>query len=287
MGSDPIVDKKDAHGETIIKTVNYEVLRYNPDNDKKPHIQNFQIPFPEGMTVLEGLVYIKETLDGSLVWRSSCRMGVCGSCGMFINSFPRLACQTQIIDLGSSTVHIKPLPNYDILKDLVPDLGPFMHKHKAVHPYLVRKDNGEVDEPTGEFFQTEQELENYIQFSFCIKCGLCLSACPTLATDDDYLGPQALAQAYRYNNDTRDEGNQERYDLIDVSAGPWKCHYAGACSDVCPKGVDPGFAIQLLKRDMLLHKLRIKRVTKGARILESVTDGKRLPDIPDAPDPTV
>ncbi len=286
MESNPVIDNKETQekGKTPIT---FKVLRFNPDKDNKPYIQDIQFSAPKGMTVLEGLVYIKENLDGSLVWRSSCRMGVCGSCGMFINGFPRLACHTQIAELESAVIHIKPLPNYDILKDLVPDLGSLIHKHKAIHPYLLRKAAEEVDELTGEYFQTEGELENYIQFSLCIKCGLCLSACPTLATDDDYFGPQALAQALRYNIDTRDEGAGERYDLIDVSGGPWKCHYAGACSDVCPKGVDPGFAIQLLKRDMLLHKLRLKRKKEGARILESVTDGKRLPDIPDAPEPTV
>jgi succinate dehydrogenase / fumarate reductase iron-sulfur subunit len=214
-------------------------------------------------------------------------MGICGSCGMFINGFPRLACQTQIMDLKSDEVQVKPMPNYDILKDLIPDLKPMIDKHKYIHPYLIRKEEKDIDDLRGEFFQTEEELINYIQFSFCIKCGLCMAACPTLATDEDYIGPQPLGQLFRYNSDTRDEGNQVRFDLIDVSDGPWKCHFAGACSDVCPKGVDPAFAIQLLKKDMLLHKLKIKRKKKGAQILDPVKDSKRLPDIPDAPEPTV
>lgn len=285
MGTNPTVDKSSS--EESVKNVTYNVLRFDPDKDKKPYMQTFQIPVPKGMTVLEGLIYIKENLDGSLTWRSSCRMGVCGSCGMFINGFPRLACQTQIEELNSNEIQVKPMPNYDILKDLVPDLKPLIDKHQYIHPYLVRKEGKDIDELTGEFFQTPQELENYIQFSFCIKCGLCMAACPTVATDDGYLGPQPLAQLFRYNSDTRDEGNQERFDLIDVADGPWKCHFAGACSDVCPKGVDPAFAIQLLKRDMLLHKLHIKRKKKGADILDPVVEGKRLPDIPDAPKPTI
>jgi len=285
MGVNPNIDT--GQSEEIVKNVTYKVLRFNPDKDNKPYMQTFEFPAPKGMTVLEGLVYIKEHLDGSLVWRASCRMGICGSCGMFINGFPRLACQTQIMDLNSDEVQVKPMPNYDILKDLIPDLKPLIDKHKYIHPYLVRKEEKEIDDLRGEFFQTEQELENYIQFSFCIKCGLCMAACPTLATDDDYIGPQPLGQLFRYNTDTRDEGSKERFDLIDVSGGPWKCHFAGACSDVCPKGVDPAFAIQLLKKDMLLHKLKIKRKKKGADILDPVKDGKRLPDIPDAPEPSI
>ena len=285
MGVNPDIDTKQS--EANIRNITYSVLRFNPDKDKKPYMQTFPIPAPKGMTVLEGLFYIKENLDASLVWRSSCRMGICGSCGMFINGFPRLACHTQIDELKSNEIQIKPMPNYDILKDLIPDLKPLIDKHKYVHPYLIRKEKKDIEELKGEFFQTEQELENYIQFSFCIKCGLCMAACPTLATDDDYLGPQPMGQLFRYNTDTRDEGSQVRFDLIDTPGGPWKCHFAGACSDVCPKGVDPAFAIQLLKKDMLLHKLKIKRKKKGAAILPPVKDGKRLPDIPDAPEKSV
>lgn len=285
MGENPNMDTSQA--VEIVKTVTYNVLRYDPDKDSKPYMQKFQVPVPKGMTVLEGLTYTKEHLDGSLTWRSSCRMGVCGSCGMFINGLPRLACQTQILDLNADEIQIKPLPNYDILKDLVPDLKPLIEKHKYVHPNLVRQEGKEIDELTGEFFQTPKELENYIQFTFCIKCGLCLAACPTVATDANYLGPQALAQTFRYNTDTRDEGNQLRFDLIDTADGPTKCHFAGACSDVCPKGVDPAFAIQLLKRDMLLHKLHVKRKKKGSPILGKVTEGKRMEGVPDAPEKTV
>jgi succinate dehydrogenase / fumarate reductase iron-sulfur subunit len=273
--------------EQIVKTVTFHILRYDPNRDAKPYIQDFQVPVRRGMTVLDGLVYIKENLDGSLAWRSSCRMGVCGSCGMFINSFPRLACQTQILHLESNDIHVKPMPNYDIIKDLVPDVMPMLMKHKSVKPYVIRDDMEELESPTGEYFQSPQELENYIQFSYCIKCGLCLAACPTVATDDEYLGPQALAQVFRYNRDTRDAGNEERYRLIDRSGGPWSCHFAGACSDVCPKGVDPGFAIQLLKRDMLLHKLRLKKRPGPAPVMGPPEKAERRPNIPEPPEPTV
>ncbi len=287
MEVNPTATATNEQGEVIIKTLNFKILRFNPDHDAKPYVETFTVPVVKGMTVLEGLVYIKEHLDGSLVWRSSCRMGVCGSCGMFINSLPRLACQTQILELEANTIHIKPLPNYDILRDLIPDLMPMIEKHRSVQPFLIRHNENEINNLTGEFFQTAEELENYIQFSFCIKCGLCLAACPTVATDDEYLGPQALGQLFRYATDSRDEGSRLRYDLIDSSAGPWRCHFAGTCSDVCPKGVDPGFAIQLLKRDILLNKLHLQRKPHGAAILPPLKEGERRPEVPEAPQRTV
>ncbi len=173
-----------AQESNIIKTVTFEVLRYNPGQDRKPHLQQYSVPVTKGMTVLDGLTWIKEHQDRTLSWRSSCRMGVCGSCGMFINGLPRLACNNQVVHLHSDRITVKPLPNFDIIRDLVPDLEGLFNKHRSVKPYLIRKDMAEQNNPTGEYFQSHQELINYIQFAYCIKCGLCLAACPTVATSD-------------------------------------------------------------------------------------------------------
>jgi succinate dehydrogenase / fumarate reductase iron-sulfur subunit len=273
--------------ESAAKTVLFEVLRYNPDRDKSPAMQRYQVPLQKGMTVLDGLVWIKENLDASLSWRSSCRMGVCGSCGMFINGLPRLACNNQIVHINSEKITVKPLPNFDIIRDLVPDLDGFFQKHRSVKPYLIRKEIDELDHPTGEYFQSPEDLVNYIQFAYCIKCGLCLSACPTVATDERYTGPQALAQALRYNSDSRDEGAKEREMAVYSGSGVWRCHFAGACSDVCPKGVDPAMAIQLLKRDILLKKLQLRKYQHGTGVLPKTEEWKENPKIPKAPEPTV
>jgi len=271
----------------VLKEVTFELLRYNPETDDAPSMKKYKVPVIKGMTVLDGLLWIKENVDNSLAFRYSCRMGVCGSCGMFINGLPRLACNNQIMHLKSDVITIKPLPNYDIIRDLVPDLEGFFDKHKSVKPYIIRKELEELDNPTGEYFQSHEELVNYIQFAYCIKCGLCLSACPTAATDDDYLGPQALAQAWRYISDTRDDGAEEREDLIYSSDGVWKCHFAGACTEVCPKGVDPAFAIQLLKQDMFMKKLHIRKEKPVAQLAPEIKDWERNPNIPEAPEPTV
>ena len=271
----------------VLKMVTYQVLRYNPEANGGPRLQEYSVPVTKGMTVLDGLTWIKEHLDSTLAWRSSCRMGVCGSCGMFINGLPRLACNNQIVHLHSDRVTIKPLPNYDIIRDLVPDLEGFFVKHRTGKPYLIRRGLKEQENPTGEYFQSHEELVNYIQFAYCIKCGLCLAACPTVATDEHYLGPQGLGQAWRYTSDSRDEGSVEREAEVYSDHGVYRCHFAGACSEVCPKGVDPAFAIQLLKRDMFMRNLRGHRPKSGTAVAPPVKDWKPKTEYPKAPTPTV
>jgi succinate dehydrogenase / fumarate reductase iron-sulfur subunit len=276
-----------AQDSGIIKTVSFEVLRYNPGQDGSPRLQEYSVPVTKGMTVLDGLNWIKEHKDRTLSWRSSCRMGVCGSCGMFINGLPRLACNNQIIHLHSDRVIIKPLPNYDIIRDLVPDLEGFFDKHRAVKPYLIRKDKAEQSKPTGEYSQSEQELVNYIQFAYCIKCGLCLAACPTVATSENYAGPQSLTQGWRYTLDTRDEGAEEREGEIFSSHGVYRCHFAGACSQVCPKGVDPALAIQMAKKDAFLRSFGLHKKRQATSVAPPVNNWVPKADIPKAPEPTI
>ncbi|MEJ2110047.1 MAG: succinate dehydrogenase iron-sulfur subunit [Acidobacteriota bacterium] len=281
------MNKSAVEEKAILKTVKFEVLRYNPDKDKSPQLKNYSVPVTKGMTVLDGLIWIKEHLDSSLSWRSSCRMGICGSCGMFINGLPRLACNNQIIHLHSDRVVVKPLPNYDIIRDLVPDLERLFSKHRSVKPYLIRKDSQEQDIPTGEYFQSQQELVNYIQFAYCIKCGLCMAACPTVATSDEYVGPQPLAAGWRYLADSRDDGIEQRRDVVYSSHGVYRCHFAGACSQVCPKGVDPALAIQLAKRDAFLKGFGLGKPRQATSVLAPVQDWEPRGDIPKAPEKTV
>ncbi len=235
-----------------LKIVKFRVQRFDPVQDRKPYFGEYPVSSSKGMTVLDGLFYIKENLDSSLSFRTSCRMGICGSCGMLINHFPRLACHTQVEELRTETVEVRSLPNFAIIKDLVPDLMRLFEKHKYIRPYILRSDAQEVETPSGEFSQSPQELDDYLQFSYCIKCGCCLAACPTSATDSAFLGPHALAQTYRYCSDSRDDGTKQRVPLVDSTHGLWRCHFAGACSEACPKGVDPALGIQLLKRKAVL-----------------------------------
>jgi len=255
-----------ADNNTTPREITFRVRRFDPDKDSAPHWDEYKMHVEDGMTVLEALHELKAKQEPTLSYRSSCRMGVCGSCGMFINNLPQLACQTQVLHLGTDVVTVAPLPNYPNVKDLVPNLEPLIQKHAAIKPFIIHTNAEEIDEPTGEFIQTEDEREAFSQFSYCIKCGICLAACPTVATDPLFLGPQALAQAYRYTADNRDCGLQERIAAIDAFHGPYQCHMAGACSQACPKGVDPAFGIQLLKRTLVMDSLGFGKKKKSAEI---------------------
>lgn len=263
------------------------VRRFNPETDSEPRWEHYTTRTHAGMTVLEGLHQIQEEQDSTLSWRYSCRMGVCGSCAMVINGRPGLACNTQIRDVSTSAVRLQPLSNFQVVKDLIPDLSPMFEKHASLSTYLVEHDTQGRQSLMGEFIQSPEELSRYLQFSHCIKCGACMAACPTFAIDGNFLGPMPLTAAYRYNVDTRDEGLEARREKLSAVHGVFHCHYVAECSRVCPKGVDPARAIQLMKRDLVLALLRPKRESVQAH--PPPPDGPANPrkDIPRAPDFTV
>jgi succinate dehydrogenase / fumarate reductase, iron-sulfur subunit len=273
--------------KTVPSDVVFRIRRFDPTTDAEPHWEDYPFPCPPGMTVLEGLRQIKEALSPTLAWRSSCRMGVCGSCGMFINGRPRLACNTQISELETDLVTIAPLPNFNIVRDLVPDLVPMFQAHAAAKPYIIREDVAEQQQPTGEYWQSAHQLEAYLQFSYCIKCGCCMAACPTYATDPVYAGPMPLGQAHRYNSDSRDGGYADRKAVLSGERGPWRCHFAGECSRVCPKGVDPARAIQLMKRQLVFDYLHLWKQPCPAPLGKTPAGTKRRDGIPDAPPRTI
>lgn len=253
-----------------------EVQRFDPSSEEKPRVEAFSVPWKEGMTVLDALLYAKTRLDHGLAVRYSCRMASCGSCGMKINGRPRLACETQISSLPSGAVTVRPMDNFPIVRDLVVDLERFFSRHAAVVPGVVRaSDPEEQRSPTGEYLMTPAELESFVQFTYCIKCGLCSSSCPTASTDGLFPGPQALSQAYRFLKDPRDESTETRLDAADQEHGVWRCHFAGTCSAVCPKGVDPALGIQLLKRHVMSARspLRSKRRRRGAGVFPNPNPG--------------
>lgn len=272
----------DATGEVV-----YRIRRFDPEKDTAPHWEDYPVPMNPGMTVLDGLWKVKELHSPGLAFRFSCRMGICGSCGMMINGRPRLACNTQVTELGTSLITVAPLPNFDILRDVVPDLQSMFATHRELKPFLIRDDVKEQESPTAEYWQSAHELEEYLQFSYCIKCGCCMAACPTLATGSEYAGPMPLAQAHRYNTDTRDGGFSLRKAVLEGSRGPWSCHFAGECSRACPKGVDPAKAIQLLKRELVFDLLHLRKKRCPNTLAEKPKGAQRRPDIPEAPKPTI
>ena len=250
MSETQSISQEQVTSVSTSKSITLRIAQYNPKKDTERKFIEFQVPYEKWTTVLDVILHVKKYLDHSVGIRYSCRQASCGSCGMMINGKPKLACFTKITELGSDLVTVEPMHNFPIIRDLVVSFERLFDTHKRLKPYLISEDS-EITPGTKESLQSPEEVEKYIQFANCIKCGLCNSACPTMATDSSFIGPQALAQAYRYIADNRDKGKDNRLKIIDDSHGIWRCHFAGSCSQVCPKGVDPAMGIQLLKGYLL------------------------------------
>ena len=217
--------------------------------------------FRKEWVVLDALNYIKDHLDGSLSFRWSCRMGVCGSCGMTVNGVPKLTCATFLSDYAPGPVRIEPMKNFPVLRDLVVDTSDFLLKLAKSKPWIIRQVEKPLDE---EYFQTPEQLEAYKQFSMCINCMLCYAACPVYGLDPLFSGPAAIALAQRYNLDSRDQGASERLDILSQHDGIWGCTFVGECTEVCPKKVDPAGAIQQYKLTATMEWVKSLVLPRGA-----------------------
>jgi fumarate reductase iron-sulfur subunit len=226
-------------------TISLEVFRYRPEQEDEPTFQTYEVPYREDWVVLDALNYIKDQIDGTLTYRWSCRMGVCGSCGMMVDGEPKLTCAAFLRDYHPATIRVEPLSHFPVIRDLVINMEGFLDKLTEVKAWLVPKEEKPVSE--GEHLQTPAELAKYKDFSMCINCMLCYSACPVFGHHEEFLGPAVIALAQRYNLDSRDGGADERAEAIFSHEGIWECTFVGDCSRVCPKNVDPAGAIQQAK----------------------------------------
>ena len=231
--------------------IQLDVARYSPERDDSPFFQSYTVPLRKDWVVLDALNYIKDKIDGSVTFRWSCRMGVCGSCGMMVNGEPKLTCATFLSSFAPGPVRVEPLRYFPVVRDLVVEMSDFMTKFRKVKPWLVRKEEKPISE--GEYLQTPQQLEHYKQFSMCINCTLCYAACPVYGLDPFFVGPAAIAMAQRYNLDSRDQGAEERMDILAQHEGIWGCTFVGECTKACPKNVDPAGSIQQYKLTAAMH----------------------------------
>ena len=227
------------------KLINIKVLRYRPEQDDEPFFQTFTVPYTDDMSVLQGLQHIKDDLDGTLSFRWSCRMAICGSCGMMIDGVPKLACRTFLRSYRGRSVRIEPLAHFAIERDLVVRVEGYMNRLEGLKPYLIPKAPRALDQ--AEYLQTPAQLDRYKQFSGCINCMLCYAACPQYGMDPKFIGSGHMALIHRYNADSRDGGRSERMDQVNEDDGVWGCTAIGYCSVVCPKQVDPANAINMYK----------------------------------------
>jgi len=231
----------------MAETMEIKIFRYRPEVEKEPTFQSYEVPFREDWVVLDAINYIKDEIDGTLSYRWSCRMGVCGSCGMMINDVPKLSCAVFLKDYYPNKICLEPLTGFPVERDLIFELDDFLTKLEEIKPYIIRNEGEEKSLEEGEYLQTPAELAYYQQYSMCINCMLCYAACPIYSLDSTFIGPAAIAISQRYNLDSRDQGRDSRQEIIASQEGIWECTFVGECSTVCPKDVDPAAAIQRAK----------------------------------------
>lgn len=212
------------------------IQRFNPDIDKKPYLQDFQIQREKGMTVLDALHKVKTELDGSVTYRRSCRHGICGSCAMNINGRNTLTCNTPLIDVlnNQGEVTIRPLPYLPVIKDLVVDRTDFWEQYLRVKPWLIPPD----DVPEKEHRMSPGEVKALDRAETCIMCGACYSACVVIDTTKEYIGPHALLKAFLRLLDPRDSGTEERLEDLAGADGVYRCLACKGCKLECPIDLD-------------------------------------------------
>ncbi|HSJ21252.1 MAG TPA: succinate dehydrogenase iron-sulfur subunit [Nocardioidaceae bacterium] len=231
--------------------VTIKILRYNPEVSEEATWESYQVTAEPTDRVLDALHKVKWDLDGTLTFRRSCAHGVCGSDAMLINGKNRLACKTLIKDVNpSKPVTVEPIKGLPVLKDLVVDMEPFFDAYRAVMPFLVTTGN----EPTRERLQSPEDRERFDDTTKCILCAACTSSCPVYWTDGQYFGPQAIVGAHRFIFDSRDEGTDQRLEILNDKEGVWRCRTVFNCTEACPRGIEVTKAIQEVKRALIFRR---------------------------------
>ena len=232
----------------------FKVYRYDPDTDDNPRVDSYEVDMTGVSMVLDALIKIKNEMDPTLSFRRSCREGVCGSCSFNINGANTLACTKAMDELGSGDVTVYPLPHQSVVKDLVTDLSNFYEQHAYIQPFLQAKDA----EPEGEWHQTQDDRAKLDGLYECILCACCSTSCPSYwwngekeGGEEEYLGPAALLQAYRWLADSRDQYTNERLDKLEDEFKLYRCHTIMNCAQVCPKHLNPAKAIAEIKKMMV------------------------------------
>jgi succinate dehydrogenase / fumarate reductase iron-sulfur subunit len=229
----------------------FSIYRFNPDVDKEPYMQDYDIDLtPNTRMLLDALIQIKE-LDDSLSLRRSCREGVCGSDAMNINGKNGLACITPLEELKQPVV-LRPLPGLPVIRDLIVDMTQFFEHYNSIKPYLINKDTP----PTTERLQSPEDRAKLDGLYECILCAACTTSCPSFWWNPDkFVGPAGLMQAYRFIADSRDQAQQERLENLEDPYRLYRCHNIMNCVDVCPKGLNPSKAINEIKALKVKRKL--------------------------------
>jgi succinate dehydrogenase / fumarate reductase iron-sulfur subunit len=267
-----------------------KVRRFQPESGEGPYWQEFDVELEESLSVLDALLHARSDQDGTLAVRCSCRAAICGSCGVKVNGQSTLACKTQIQDAQNEAnrqagfiegdpvapgggdrplteapatpIVVEPMGNMPVIKDLVTDMeSTHWAKIRRVTPWLLP----EGDPPEREYVVPAEAMMDVTQSMACVQCGACVSACLSMEVDPLFIGPAALAKAYRFVGDPRDSETRERlYDLAQDPHGIYDCTHCFSCIDACPKGVAPMDQIMRLRR-LAGHDEEIDDLNNGHR----------------------
>jgi len=244
--------KVKANPNTDKEGQEFQIYRYNSESGERPTVEKFFVDRKKcGGMILDALIKIKNEQDSSLTFRRSCREGICGSCAMNIDGKNGLACLTPIKDQSKGATTIYPLPHLDVVKDLVPDMTTFYQQYASIQPWLRRKQKSDITKV--ENLQTIDDRKRLDGMYECILCACCQTSCPSYWWNTkEYLGPAVLMQAYRWIEDSRDQFTEERLQQLEEHASVYKCHTIYNCTLACPKGLNPGKAVQLIKNRLAM-----------------------------------
>lgn len=234
----------------VARLVRLKIRRFNPERDSEPHWEIYEVPAAATDRVLNLLHHVKWYVDGSLTFRRSCAHGVCGSDAMRINGVNRLACKVLVKDLPDDIV-IEPIKGLPLEKDLLVDMEPFFEAYRAVKPFLITYGN----QPTRERLQSTEQRARFDDTTKCILCAACTTSCPVYWQDGAYSGPAAIVNAHRFIFDSRDEGADERLEILNDAEGVWRCRTTFNCTEACPRGIEVTKAISEVKRALLTHRI--------------------------------
>jgi succinate dehydrogenase / fumarate reductase iron-sulfur subunit len=230
----------------------FRIWRTDPENPTKGQFRDYEVDVQPAWTVLDALNEIKWHQDGSLVYRRSCRHGICGSCAMTIDGKNDLACELQVSACRKKVVTVEPLRSFPVIRDLLVDQSDFFARYDSIKPWLICSKSPPTDK---ERYQSPDDRALIDGTWECILCGACTSSCPVYWNSQKFLGPAAILKAYRYVFDTRDEGLEDRLQMLDNKYGLWRCHTIFNCVEACPKALNPTEAIVKLRRRLMAEKI--------------------------------
>jgi succinate dehydrogenase / fumarate reductase iron-sulfur subunit len=255
------------------------IRRFNPEHDcPSSYYQEYDLEIDPSDSVLDGLIKIRETVDDSLTLRCSCRGAICGSCGMRINGHAALACKTKMISVASEgeTIQVEPMQNMPVIKDLVTDMAPFWSKIRQIQPWLQPQGLP----PKAEYTASPESMNHLSGVMSCIMCGVCVSDCTVLEVDKSFVGPAALAKAYRFVADPRDASTTHRLEQLNQPGGMWDCTRCMECIQVCPKGVGPMDRIMSLRAKGMEAKVPSTCGSRHAEVFTDIIKHKGILDEP-------